>query len=51
MTVNGLFKSTIHCLHEPGSRKPLKTVENVCILDKNKASIPNDMSRLPWESI
>lgn len=26
MTGNGLLKSTIHCLHEPGSQKSLKMV-------------------------
>lgn len=30
MTVNGMLKSTIHCLHEPRSQKPFKmVVENI----------------------
>lgn len=61
MTVNGLFKSTIHCLHRPGSQKSLKMdIRNIHLTNMQTSecrygdlylSGPNHLSWLPWEPI
>lgn len=57
-TVNGLLKSTIHCLHGPGSQKSLKMdihLTNMQTSDSRHGGPyllwPNDLSWLPWEPI